>query len=129
LLSRPDYLAKARSIEEAFSVQINQIPLGHTQFMVGLLEAENPSCEIVISGEPDSPDTREMLRSLRETYSPNKVVLLRTAEPDEDLFELVPVLREQIPLGGKATAYVCRNFQCNAPTTEVSEMLRLVEGE
>ena len=128
MLSRPEYEEMAHSIQEAFSSQVNQIPLGHTQLMAGLLAAESPPCEVVISGDPEDPDTQEMILRLRELYSPNKVVLLRPTDPDEILFELMPVLREQVPLEGRATAYVCRNYQCNAPTTDVGEMLRLVES-
>ena len=47
-------------------------------------------------------------------------------ETDRELFELVPVLEEQAPIGGQATAYVCRNYQCSAPTTDIEEALRLV---
>jgi uncharacterized protein YyaL (SSP411 family) len=128
LLSRPDLEEKAQLILRSFSAQVNRIPLGHTQLMAGLLAAESPSLEVVISGDPDSPDTRDMIQRLREHYSPNMILLLRPAEPDEALFGLIPILKEQIPLEGVATAYVCRNFQCNAPTTDVEEMLKLVEG-
>lgn len=128
MLSRPDFEEKARSIGEAFSAQINQLPLGYTQLMVGILLAESPPCEVVISGNPDSPDTREMILRLRDLYLPNKVMMLRPADPDQRLFELVPVLREQIPIEERATAYVCRNYQCNAPTTDIEELLKLVEN-
>ena len=129
LLSRPDLEEKAQLIGRSFSAQVNQMPLGHTQLMAGLLAAESPSLEVVISGDPDSPDTRHMIQRLREHYSPNLVMLLRPAELDEALLGLIPVLKEQIPLEGRATAYVCRNFQCSAPTTDVEEMLRLVEAD
>jgi uncharacterized protein YyaL (SSP411 family) len=128
MLSRPDFEEKARSIGEAFSAQINQLPRGYTQLMVGILLAESPPCEVVISGNPDSPDTREMILRLRDLYLPNKVMMLRPADPDQRLFELVPVLREQIPIEERATAYVCRNYQCNAPTTDIEELLKLVEN-
>jgi uncharacterized protein YyaL (SSP411 family) len=32
----------------------------------------------------------------------------------------------QFPIGGKATAYVCQNYECKLPTTEVDEMLKLL---
>ncbi|MBE9504753.1 MAG: hypothetical protein IME96_11315, partial [Proteobacteria bacterium] len=30
-------------------------------------------------------------------------------------------------IDGKATAYVCLNYQCNMPTTEVDEMLTMLK--
>lgn len=127
LLSRAYYEDKALQIGEAFASQINQLPQGHTQLMSGLLGAEGGSSEVVIAGYRDSPDTREMIQSLRGEYHPDVVVLLRSADPDERLFELVPVLREQVPQEGRATAYVCQDFQCSAPTTDAAIMLKLLE--
>ncbi len=124
-LLRTDYEEKAHSIGKAFSAQVNQVPIGHTQLMAGLLMAESPPCEVVISGDPDSPDTKEMIQSLRELYLPNMILILRPVDPDQVLFELVPVLREQVALEGRATAYVCTNYQCSAPTSDIDEMLKL----
>ena len=128
MLLKTDYEEMAYAIGEAFSAQVNQIPVGHTQLMAGLLAAESPPCEVVISGDPESPDTREMIIRLRKLYSPHKVVLLRPTDPDPGLFDLVPILEEQVPIGGQAAAYVCTNYQCSAPTTDVEELLKLVES-
>ena len=126
ILLKPEYEEQARSIGEAFAAQVNQVPVGHTGLMAGLLLAESPSSEVVIAGDPDSPDTRGIIQKLREIYLPNTILLLRPAEADRELFELVPVLEEQAPIGSQATAYVCRNYQCSAPTTDIEEALRLV---
>jgi len=127
MLSIPSYEQKAQQIGQAFSTQINHLPQGYTQLMTGMLRAESPSCEVVISGNPTSPDTREMLDSLGSGYFPNCVVLLRPEEADQELFNLIPLLREQPALDGKATAYVCQNYQCSAPTTDPQRMLDLLE--
>jgi len=36
-------------------------------------------------------------------------------------------LKHQEALEGKATAYVCQNFQCRTPTTDIAEMIGLLE--
>ncbi|HUW58590.1 MAG TPA: hypothetical protein VMZ92_18280 [Planctomycetota bacterium] len=43
-----------------------------------------------------------------------------------DLAALAPFTKAQAPIDGKATAYVCRDFTCNAPTTDVTTMLELL---
>ena len=94
--------------------------------MIGLLRASNPSCEVVISGTPDSTDAREMLSKLRSGYFPNCVVLLRPDKADERLFDLVPQLRQQTAIDGKATAYVCHDFLCSKPTNDPQTMFELI---
>ena len=126
LTSNLDYEEKAHQIGISFAEQINMAPQGHTQFLSALLFAYGPSYEVVISGDPEADDTRKMLDRLRRHYSPNKVLLLRPEE-DKDLLELIPALKYQEALNGKATAYVCQDFQCSAPTTDPDEMIGLLD--
>ncbi|MFN2113023.1 MAG: thioredoxin domain-containing protein [Anaerolineales bacterium] len=126
LLANPEYEEKAQRIGEAFAAQVNQLPQGYTELMIGLLRASNPSCEVVISGTPDSTDAREMLSKLRSGYFPNCVVLLRPDKADERLFDLVPQLRQQTAIDGKATAYVCHDFLCSKPTNDPQTMFELI---
>jgi uncharacterized protein YyaL (SSP411 family) len=128
MLSKPDYEEMAQKAANHFSAQVNRIPMGHTQLMTGLLNAQSESSEVVIAGDPDHSDTQEMILRLRGIYSPNLVILLRPTDPNDALFEIAPVIREQQSLEGRTTAYVCKNFQCNAPTTDVDEMIEQVLG-
>jgi len=126
LTSNPELEDMAFQIGKSFAGQINMVPQGHTQFLSAMLFANGPGFEVVISGEYEADDTRIMLDLLRRHYSPNKVLLLRPEE-DKDLIELIPALKYQESLNGKATAYVCQDFQCSAPTTEPNEMLGLLD--
>ncbi|MCD6426136.1 MAG: thioredoxin domain-containing protein [Anaerolineales bacterium] len=125
LTSNPDYEEKAFQIGNSFAGQINMVPQGHTHFLSALLFAYGPSYEVVISGDRNADDTREMLNRLQTHYSPNKVLLIRPQE-DSSLLSLIPALQYQEAHEGKATAYVCQNFQCSAPTTDPDEMIKLL---
>jgi uncharacterized protein YyaL (SSP411 family) len=71
-----------------------------------------------------------MIQALRRAFVPNKVVLFR---PDTNeattLTSIAPFTANQKTLGGKATAYVCRNYTCKAPTTRIAEMLAALRPE
>ena len=114
-----DLEKKADGIGRAFSDQVTRVPRGFTQLLVAVDFLVGPSYEVVIAGAPDREDTRTMLEALRSRYLPNKVVLLRT----DDLARIAPFTKAQTPIDGKATAYVCRDFTCSAPTTDVTTML------
>ena len=126
LTSNPDYEEKAYQIGNSFAERINLIPQGHTHFLSALLFAYGPSYEVVISGDRNADDTREMLNRLWTHYSPNKVLLVRS-QGDKSLFSLIPALQYQEGHEGKATAYVCQDFQCSAPTTDPDEMIKLLD--
>jgi uncharacterized protein YyaL (SSP411 family) len=67
-----------------------------------------------------------MLRVVHEAYLPNKMLIVADAvdDMDEDFAHLP--LGEMTQLDGKATAYVCSNFACSAPTTEPDGLTKML---
>jgi len=118
---------KANKIMLAFSEDVKSVPSGYTQMMVGLSFGIGPSYEIVIVGNPQAKDTKEMLNSLRKHFIPNKVVLLRPSDQEEpDIIRLAKFTEYQSSFDGKATAYVCLDYACKMPVTDAEEMLKLL---
>jgi uncharacterized protein YyaL (SSP411 family) len=77
--------------------------------------------EIALIGEPGSPDTLALKRTLWEAYVPNKVVV--SSFSGGAASDLVPLLRDRPQIGGQATAYVCENYTCLAPVTNPTDLL------
>ncbi len=127
MTANADFEEKAAQICRAFSKMVTQSPSAFTQLMVGLDFAVGPSLEVVIAGDPQAADTLEMLQALRTRFAPNKVVLLRPSDQAAEITRLAEFTRYQSSLQGRATAYVCRNYQCKLRTTDVSEMLRSLD--
>ncbi len=119
---------QAVSISRAFAGAVNRVPAGHAQLMIAAGFLTYPAYEIVIVGRARADDTEEMVRTIRRQYLPNTVVLLRP--PDDDasaIVSIAPFTKDLKPLqDGRATAYVCTNFTCHRPTTDVDEMLKLL---
>ena len=69
-------------------------------------------------GQPGAADTETLLRVVFEPFVPNKVVAGGDAG--------IPLLADRTPRNGKATAYVCEHYVCQAPTTDPDELRRLV---
>ena len=127
MTARPDWEEKAAAIGRAFSRSVRQSPSVHTQLMAALDFGLGPSYEVVIVGNAGAEDTGGMIRALTAHFLPNKVVLLKPAEQDSrEISELSPFTRQQPGIGGKATAYVCLNYNCKLPTTDVNKMLGLL---
>ena len=120
-----NYLEKAEALTRAFSGQVERYPPGYAHMMMALEYAFNPNYEVVISGRPEAADTKAMLEALRRTFIPGKVVILRPAEGTEaaEIIRMAPYTEFMVPRDGMATAYVCTNFVCQLPTTDVSQML------
>jgi uncharacterized protein YyaL (SSP411 family) len=127
LTGRTDLEEKAADIGRAFSEQIRQMPSAHTFFLTAVDFYLGPSHEVVISGNSEGPDTIEMISTLRKRFIPNKAIILH---PTEDMTPSIESLAEFVKgypvVNDKATAYVCLNKSCKAPTTDPSEMLKLL---
>ena len=125
ITGRQGYLQKAESIGKAFAGSINRYPPGYSHLMMALEYALQPNYEVVIAGKPRADDTRAMLKALRKPFLPGKVVLVRPADNKEAaaIVRLAPYTEFMVPKEGKATAYVCTNFICKLPTTDISQML------
>jgi hypothetical protein len=119
-----DYEKRAEEIFKAFGDAVAQSPTGFAQLLIAVDFAIGPTKEIVITGELDDDTTQEMLRAIRERFIPNKVVILHPeGEEGKVIGEIVPFVEDMNKIGGKAAAYVCENYACKSPTTDVGELI------
>jgi uncharacterized protein YyaL (SSP411 family) len=79
--------------------------------------------EIAVVGDPADPRTERLLAAIWARFMPNKVVALR--RPGEPAG--ITLLEEREMVGGAPTAYVCRNYTCQAPTTDPEELVRQLQ--
>jgi uncharacterized protein YyaL (SSP411 family) len=84
--------------------------------MSGVDFMTGPSFEVVLAGK----DVRELRRALFAQFVPNKVVL-------QSGVSAAPFTKEQKPIGGKPTAYVCTNRLCKLPTSDPQKMIELLD--
>lgn len=108
---------------QAFGGTVAAAPHGHTFYLCALDFALAPPAEVVVAGERDAPDTRELLNVLRASYLPEAVLLLRpTGKEGEEIRKLAPHIAGHRPLDGRAAVYLCRDFACRAPVTSPEEL-------
>ena len=85
--------------------------------------AVSPVKEFAILG--DLQQARVLLAVINSRYLPNSV-LACAAPGDDEAGKTIPLLAERPAKDGKATAYVCQHFACQAPVTMPEELERLV---
>ncbi|MBC8233602.1 thioredoxin domain-containing protein, partial [bacterium] len=148
MTANTEFEEKAVQIGRTFSKDVSQSPLAYTQLMSALdFELGNPY-EIVLVGNSQSADTKAMLQAIREQFIPNKAVILCPTEVESpEIIHLADYTRDMASRGyfvnrfaaltdafglrssidGKTTAYVCQNYSCKQPTTEIEKMLELFD--
>ena len=107
---------EAAAVANHFAGMTERAPDGVLHLLSAVLMAERPGREIVLAGNQHDKQAKAMLKLIRQHYRPNTVVLWHAAAIES----LAPFTHGQKAIGGKVTAYVCQNFQCNLPTTTLA---------
>ncbi len=119
---------KASQLLSAFAYTVKQYPPGYTALLTAAMYLLYPSREVIVVGERDNREVKEMLESINANFLPNSIVMFRPL-PDDGITELNPRLSEYGALDGKATAYVCQDYACQAPVTSASDLIRMIEPQ
>ena len=121
--------SKSQLAIQAFSGALKEVPSGYTQFMASLYFSLSASTEIVIVGDPQAKDTREMLSIIGSTFSPTTITLVKDSTSDNNILsELAPYTASYTSKNGKATAYVCRNYSCESPTSDPDDLRKFLQN-
>jgi len=74
--------------------------------------------QIIIVGKRGAADTTAMWSAAHKKYRPFAVVTLVDPSQQSAIAGHMPWIKDMKMIDGKATAYVCRGFACNAPSTD-----------
>jgi uncharacterized protein YyaL (SSP411 family) len=77
--------------------------------------------EVAIAGAGDDADAAALAQVVRGAYRPHVVVAGGIADG-------VPLLEGRSPVDGRAAAYVCEHFACQAPVTDPDALARALAG-
>ncbi|TVY01002.1 thioredoxin domain-containing protein [Paenibacillus cremeus] len=122
---------KADEQLKAFAGSVERYPSGHALFLIALDFALGAPAEIVIAGDPAKADTQAMIREVQQAFLPQALTILHPAGTSEatEVARLFPLVQDKRPLGGRATAYVCEDFACQSPVSDLEELRELLQPE
>lgn len=101
---------------KAFAGTVSGYPAGYAFYLCALEFALGEPLEIVVAGKRDAVDTGVLLQVLRQSFLPGATVLLKPSGEDGG----------QEPVSGRAAAYVCRNYACQAPLADPQALARFL---
>jgi uncharacterized protein YyaL (SSP411 family) len=130
ITGRADFREAADKTLRAFAGRISQQPMGVPQMLVAYEFSQATPKQVVLVGSRESPETKEMIQALYARFLPNRIALLVDGDHTrKTLSKYQPVIETMSASGGRTTAYVCENYACKLPTTDVAKFARLLNGE
>jgi uncharacterized protein len=84
--------------------------------------------QVVIIGAGGSEKVRSLLEAAASVYQPFTTVIPVNVTDQARLAELLPLVASMTMTDGEPTAYVCRNFACDEPTTSPARLVELLRS-
>jgi hypothetical protein len=110
------YEKRADALFEAFGELLERAGSAFPRLLCALdFRASGPR-EIALAGEPGRPDFEALRSAVFASPDPNRVVA--HVESAAAVPALAPLTRARTMRDGKAAAYVCERFACQAPVTD-----------
>ena len=128
ITGRTEFRESAERLLAAFGSRLSTAPMAVPQMLAACEFQLSEPRQIVIAGERNTPDTQALLHAVHARFLPNRVLLL--VDSDETRAALAngaPAVSSMHALDGRAAAYVCRNFTCQLPVSEVSALAELLQ--
>ena len=99
----PQYRNRADEILKAFSALLSQGPMNYPLMLQAFQFDFYGPAEVLVVGPKN--ESNEMLRSIRKTFLPGKVLVFAEENQVKDLTNLIPWVEGRTAQGGKPTAY------------------------
>jgi hypothetical protein len=122
-----DYRAKIELTLEAYSGRAAQAARTVPMMLAALSSYDAGIPQIVIVGERGASDTIALFDVIRARYRPTMVTLPVSTRDREVVGARLPWVASLRQREGRATAYLCREFACQAPTSEPEELARQLD--
>ena len=127
LTDRAEYATHAQATLEAFARRIAEHPSAMPMMLVAMIDSLAPPRHVAIvagSRGREGDDARALVAAARVAASPRDLVLLVDASTQERLSQVASFVAPLRAKDGAATAYVCVERACHAPTTDPFDLTR-----
>lgn len=101
---------------KAFAADLNVNTTAHTFLQIALLYKNSGGAQIAIAAREKNNEVIDIIKQANSKYIPFTTILFNNG--NQDLLNMSPSIKEQLPLNQGVTVHVCENFKCSAPITD-----------
>jgi uncharacterized protein YyaL (SSP411 family) len=127
LTGREGFRTTAEKTLRLFSDSMDSEPSAHTAMLSALSFFYGPSKEVVVAVKTLDGGARTVVREVQMRFIPNKVLCL-VSEDDPARTYKSPLTEGKSTIDGLPTVYICENFACKRPTTELAVLRRELDS-
>ncbi len=128
LTANSEFEELASQMSKTFSDAVNRVPSGTTMMLHGINFALGNSSEVIIVRGKNYDGTKELLLKINREFIPNKTVMLKSSDNQKMIELIAPFIKDYTIENGNTLVYVCKNFNCNIPTSDIKTILELLNN-
>ena len=111
---------------KSFTDKAKKSPSGFSHMMTAFMFNDKNPKEIVVVGDGNLDGTQEILNTINSLYLPNRTILFKDISKSKSLETIAPWIKDHVAINGKPTIYICENFTCKQPTTNLNIALKIL---
>jgi len=127
ILSKPEFEEITFKIIDTFSSNLNRYSSGYTMLLHALDFAQGPSYEVIITGKEEK--VRPYMMSLYKSKQFNKVLIFKNKNQYSKNSNLSFLDNYDFEDNGDPLIYVCKNYVCDLPTSDIRIILSSLENK
>jgi hypothetical protein len=128
IFNREDLRASSERLLAAFAARLTAAPVALPLMLAACEFRLGQGRQIILVGAREADDTQALLRALHHRFVPQKIVLLvDSAEARAALSAAIPAIASMEEVGGRASAYVCRDYTCQMPVNTADAFADLIQ--
>ncbi len=121
------YRKAAEGIYGGLGSLVEKAPMGFATALSGVDFMLGPVLEVAVLGRRDDEETGRALRAIHGRFIPKRVITGADDAVGDDTAARLPLLRNRGRVDGKTTVYLCENFTCDRPLTDIGELERALD--
>ncbi len=128
LSGEAEFAERGEDVLRSFGEYLGRVPAAFHMMLVALDFHLDSPVEVAIVGERNADDTRAVFRAVESRFIPNKVLAYKSESSDEETDAAVPLLDGKSMVDGQATVYLCENFTCKEPLTDLGKIGKALDS-
>ena len=113
------------SLIRAFSGQISATPLGYVHMLTSYLFYSRPSEHVILVSDEPEKFALPFINVIQDSFRPFTTSVLYGKKYSK-LEGIIPHIEDYAANGSKTLAYICRNFTCNEPVSDLNKFIQLM---
>lgn len=107
-----------------FYTDLERMPFSSPQLLYALYNDMKGSAEIVLSGDKDIQEFKNLQNIINSTYIPNRILLYA----DSSIETIAPFIKTIVENTKETNVFICENYKCDLPVKDEPQLREALEN-